>query len=194
MSDAHSAQMNVTAAATKDEFSATAPPKDCPVDKNELGRNTWSFLHTMAAYYPEEPTTKQQKDMNNFIKLFSRFYPCDWCSYHMRERWDILIYLFLSSSTKESGLSNNFIQKVQVGTICSPITIVHVCLCMFEDSSDFCKMYKNATQSRLFCGIGKIFQIWWEVLLIRQWWKTFSLYHITTSKLAASMKASNSYY
>ena len=90
----HAGSANITTAV------ATAPPKGCPVDKNELGRNTWSFLHTMAAYYPEEPTAKQQKDMNNFIKLFSRFYPCDWCSYHMRERWDSLIGLLLSYSTK----------------------------------------------------------------------------------------------
>ena len=59
---------------------------DCPLDKGELGRNTWGFLHTMAAYYPEMPTNKQQREMTDFIKIFSKFYPCEWCSYHLRER------------------------------------------------------------------------------------------------------------
>jgi hypothetical protein len=28
----------------------------CPVDKDELGSSTWNLLHTLAAYYPDEPT------------------------------------------------------------------------------------------------------------------------------------------
>ncbi|KAJ8037696.1 FAD-linked sulfhydryl oxidase ALR [Holothuria leucospilota] len=59
--------------------------RECPLDKDELGRNTWSFLHTTAAYYPDEPTTTQQSDMNQFIQLFSKFYPCDFCAADLRE-------------------------------------------------------------------------------------------------------------
>ncbi|GAB1604718.1 FAD-linked sulfhydryl oxidase ALR-like [Argonauta hians] len=60
-------------------------PVECPLDKEELGSNTWSFLHTMAAYYPDKPTTQQQQDMHTFINIFAKFYPCDYCAKHLRK-------------------------------------------------------------------------------------------------------------
>lgn len=61
------------------------PQSDCPLDVEQLGRNTWSFLHTMAAYYPEKATSRQQSDMSSFITLFSKFYPCEHCASDFRE-------------------------------------------------------------------------------------------------------------
>ena len=54
--------------------------KDCPLDRTELGNRTWSFLHTMAAYYPKKPNDSQKGDMQQFIVLFSKFFPCKSCA------------------------------------------------------------------------------------------------------------------
>ncbi|KAK6634252.1 hypothetical protein RUM44_004863 [Polyplax serrata] len=53
---------------------------NCPLTRDELGRRTWGFLHTMAAYYPENPTDEQRNDVHQFFKLFSQFYPCRECA------------------------------------------------------------------------------------------------------------------
>ena len=77
---------NASSSTVSDPSSLSTPsPPDCPVDRDELGRATWTFLHTMAAYYPEKPSTVQQQEMKTMMKTFSKYYPCDDCSYHMIE-------------------------------------------------------------------------------------------------------------
>lgn len=58
---------------------------ECPVDREQLGRNTWAFLHTMAAYIPEQPTRTERKELEQFMGTLSKFYPCDMCATELRK-------------------------------------------------------------------------------------------------------------
>ncbi|KAI9245106.1 ERV/ALR sulfhydryl oxidase domain-containing protein [Phascolomyces articulosus] len=52
--------------------------------KAELGRSTWKLLHTMAAQYPEKPSSEERKALYQFFKLLSRLYPCGECAAHFQ--------------------------------------------------------------------------------------------------------------
>ncbi|XP_021750995.1 FAD-linked sulfhydryl oxidase ERV1-like isoform X1 [Chenopodium quinoa] len=56
-----------------------------PVTKEDLGRSTWTFLHTLAAQYPEHPTRQQKKDVKELMTILSRMYPCKECADHFKE-------------------------------------------------------------------------------------------------------------
>eukprot|EP00879_Flechtneria_rotunda_P014243 GHRR01014880.1.p1 GENE.GHRR01014880.1~~GHRR01014880.1.p1 ORF type:complete len:316 (+),score=108.38 GHRR01014880.1:504-1451(+) len=56
----------------------------CPADILELGRSTWTLLHSIAAYYPDNPTPQQQQQMHQFIAALGEFYPCQECAGHLR--------------------------------------------------------------------------------------------------------------
>jgi mitochondrial FAD-linked sulfhydryl oxidase len=55
-------------------------PAHCPPDVEVLGRATWTFLHTLAANYPENPSKQQQKEISSFMGTLGRFYPCWHCA------------------------------------------------------------------------------------------------------------------
>eukprot|EP00672_Neobodo_designis_P027734 CAMPEP_0174854090 /NCGR_PEP_ID=MMETSP1114-20130205/29944_1 /TAXON_ID=312471 /ORGANISM="Neobodo designis, Strain CCAP 1951/1" /LENGTH=190 /DNA_ID=CAMNT_0016088763 /DNA_START=30 /DNA_END=602 /DNA_ORIENTATION=+ len=51
----------------------------------DIGRAGWTILHTTAAAFPNHPSASQQQDFRDFIRSWSRVYPCSVCSYHMRQ-------------------------------------------------------------------------------------------------------------
>ena len=53
--------------------------------KEELGTSTWVFLHTLAAQYPDKPSTRQKRDVKNLIDIMTRLYPCGECAEHFQE-------------------------------------------------------------------------------------------------------------
>ncbi|CAI5471000.1 unnamed protein product [Closterium sp. Yama58-4] len=67
------------------DFLKKAAQEAGPATKEELGRATWTFLHTLAAQFPEKPSKQQQKDAKDFVTLLARVYPCKICSYHFQK-------------------------------------------------------------------------------------------------------------
>ncbi|KAF2770439.1 hypothetical protein EJ03DRAFT_388868 [Teratosphaeria nubilosa] len=64
--------------------SSLQPPPDCPPDVEQLGRSTWTLLHTMTANYPTHPTPTQQSETKQFLTLFGKMYPCWSCAEDFR--------------------------------------------------------------------------------------------------------------
>ncbi|KZT07388.1 FAD-dependent thiol oxidase [Laetiporus sulphureus 93-53] len=60
-------------------------PDHCPPDVEELGRATWTFLHSTAAYYSERPTPFQRANMLNLLNALPVLYPCSTCAWHLGE-------------------------------------------------------------------------------------------------------------
>ncbi|TVY62312.1 Mitochondrial FAD-linked sulfhydryl oxidase ERV1, partial [Lachnellula suecica] len=52
----------------------------CPPDVEELGRSSWTLLHSITATYPEKPTPSEQGNVRQFLGLFGKIYPCWVCA------------------------------------------------------------------------------------------------------------------
>ena len=68
-----------------DVSSESASTMTYSTTKEDLGRATWTFLHTFAAQYPDEPTRRQERDARELIGLMTRAYPCAECAAHFEE-------------------------------------------------------------------------------------------------------------
>lgn len=52
----------------------------CPPTSGELGTASWTLLHSMAAWFPDNPTVDDEKNMSTFMSSFAKFYPCTYCA------------------------------------------------------------------------------------------------------------------
>ena len=71
-----------TAAATSAAISSSSSAASFhQVDREELGRATWTLLHTLGAQFPDKPTRRQQKDVQTLVRLGSgaRYIPDCFC-------------------------------------------------------------------------------------------------------------------
>ena len=50
-----------------------------PLDLNQLGNSTWGLLHTMAAYYPTQPSEDRQRVTRTFLETLGDVFPCHVC-------------------------------------------------------------------------------------------------------------------
>ncbi|KAJ1847008.1 Flavin-linked sulfhydryl oxidase of the mitochondrial IMS [Coemansia sp. RSA 2703] len=82
---AAAAAASLASSASSIKTLTSVPDDECPPDSQVLGRATWTFLHTMAAYYPEKADPKQQETMRSLLTSFSQFYPCGRCASHLRQ-------------------------------------------------------------------------------------------------------------
>ena len=53
--------------------------QECPLDKDELGHSTWKLLHTLAAYYPDQPTEQDRTSARQLMEGLAHLYPCEIC-------------------------------------------------------------------------------------------------------------------
>jgi FAD-linked sulfhydryl oxidase len=72
--------VDTSQAANEQPTRPNEPPPNCPPDVEQLGRATWTFLHTTAAYYPEKPTPTQRANMLMLLRALPLLYPCKWCA------------------------------------------------------------------------------------------------------------------
>jgi len=73
------------AAAAVAAAASDARPEHCPPDVESLGRATWTFLHTTAAYYPNNPSPAQKTSMLSLLRSLPLLYPCGHCASHLTD-------------------------------------------------------------------------------------------------------------
>ena len=56
-----------------------------PLNKEVLGKSSWTFLHATAAQYPVFPTDRDKFVMKSLLDSIGYFYPCEMCRVHFRD-------------------------------------------------------------------------------------------------------------
>lgn len=55
------------------------------VTREDVGRATWTLLHSVAAAYPDRPTRAQRGAAAALVSSLAALYPCAECAEHFRE-------------------------------------------------------------------------------------------------------------
>ncbi|MES1905973.1 MAG: hypothetical protein MHPSP_003415, partial [Paramarteilia canceri] len=58
---------------------STTIQKPCPATTSELGNSTWTFLHSVAAYYPKNPSAEHKQAAKDLLNALLKLYPCVEC-------------------------------------------------------------------------------------------------------------------
>ena len=57
--------------------------KPLTLTKQEIGRNTWTILHSIAASFPNNPTEEDKKQITNLMYSLAHLFPCKICGGHL---------------------------------------------------------------------------------------------------------------
>jgi FAD-linked sulfhydryl oxidase len=63
------------------------PAVEASPTPEDIGRATWTLLHSMAAAYPERPSPQVQEHTRSWLESLAVVYPCKWC----RDDWGQLV-------------------------------------------------------------------------------------------------------
>ncbi|CUS22166.1 LAQU0S04e09692g1_1 [Lachancea quebecensis] len=72
------------------KFQSIMPSMPDQKAKQELGRASWKYFHTVLSRFPDEPTQEERGKLAQFLQLYAELYPCGECSYHfvqMLKKW-----------------------------------------------------------------------------------------------------------
>ena len=78
---------NATATATAAAAPKSASAPECPPDGEELGRASWTLLHSAAAYFPTRPSDEQAAAMASLLRALPVVYPCHSCAEALAEEY-----------------------------------------------------------------------------------------------------------
>lgn len=74
-SDGDSGRKNTTT----NSLTVSPTNTECPLNREQLGRATWAFLHSTAAYYPDQPSPDDIRAAHGLIQGLAQLYPCTHC-------------------------------------------------------------------------------------------------------------------
>lgn len=105
--------------------------------KEELGRASWKYFHTLLARFPDEPTAAEQEKLRSFLNLYAELYPCGECSHHfvaMLEKYPPQVSSRLAAAMwgcHVHNLVNKHLKKPEYD--CSTVLENYDCGCGDED-------------------------------------------------------------